>query len=84
MQAAKATSETMGGLKPYVILARGARVILTSNLWISQGLVNGATGTLRHFIFPRNVQPPQLPLAIVVEMDNEYKGPHLNNKPRLF
>ena len=80
--AAHADSDLLSGLRPYLCLARGARVMITSNLWIDRGLVNGATGTLRHFIFEQNAQPPQLPIAIVVEMDAEYKGPHLNQKHR--
>ena len=72
----------MCGLRPYLCLARNTRVMITSNLWIRQGLVNGATGTIRHFIFAENSKPPELPLAIVVEMDSDYTGPHLLNKPR--
>ena len=58
--------------------------MITSNLWTDCGLVNGATGTLRHFIFEKNANPPQLPVAIVIEMDAEYRGPHLENKTRYF
>lgn len=72
----------MGGLKPYLCLVRGARVMLTSNLWVNKGLVNGATGTLRHLIFPQGAAPPTLPRVLIVEMDEGYDGPHLHNKPR--
>ncbi len=72
--------DQMNGLRPYLCLVRGARLMLTSNLWISKGLVNGACGTL----FKPGDVPPQLPLAIVVEMDEPYNGPHLDGKPRLF
>jgi len=57
--------------------------MVISNIWIEAGLVNGATGTLRHFIFDPNGLPPKLPIAIVVEMDEPYNGPHLTGKPRL-
>lgn len=67
----------MSGLKPYICLARGARVMLTAKLWVQKGLVNGATGTLRHFIFEPGVATPLLPSALVVEMDQGYRGRHL-------
>jgi ATP-dependent DNA helicase PIF1 len=73
----------MSGLKPYICLARGARSMLTANLWVQKGLVNGATGTLRHFIFELGVAPPLLPIALVVEMDQGYRGPYLPGKERL-
>lgn len=75
-------SNEMSGLKPYLCLVRGARVMITSNLWVTRGLVNGATGTLRHLIFPPNFGPPTLPVALIVEMDEGYRGPHLDGKER--
>lgn len=71
------------GLQPYLCLARGAKVMIIHNIWTKVGLVNGATGVIRHFIFEKGVIPPALPLAIVVEMDEPYNGPHLLGKPRL-
>lgn len=83
-KAAHVKPENIGGLWPFLCLARGTRVMITSNLWIQKGLVNGATGTLRHFIFKKDEKPPSLPLALVVQMDRDYKGPELNGKPRLI
>ena len=75
-------SDDMMGLQPYLILSANSRVMLISNQWIKQGLTNGAMGTLRHFIFTDGAGPPNLPIAIVVEMDVGYNGPHLAGKPR--
>ena len=67
----------MSGLEPVVFLAKGARVMLTINLWSSVGLCNGATGTVVDIIYQNNHQPPDLPLAVIVEFEN-YRGPVFN------
>lgn len=74
--------ENMFGLEKELLLARGARVMLTSNEWTDIGLTNGATGTVRHIIYNPDDRPPSMPVAIVLEMDRWYNGPHLTNKPR--
>ena len=70
------------GLEASLYLARGARVMITQNVWVNKGLVNGATGTLKHLIFKEGDGPPNLPVAIIVEMDLGYNGPSLEGKPR--
>ena len=79
--AKKVSSDDMSGLEPVVFLARGARVMLTMNLWSSVGLCNGATGTVVDIIYQHNHQPPDLPIAVLVEFEN-YRGPVFNvNQP---
>lgn len=34
------------GLQPRLLLMEGAKVMLTRNLWIPQGLTNGTTGVI--------------------------------------
>ena len=68
--AAKAPADDAGGLEAVVCLAHSARVMLTSNLWVDVGLVNGAMGT----IFYRTGGPPDLPIAVMVRFDS-YSGP---------
>ena len=43
--------EGMSGLEQIVFLAKGAKVMLTMNLWPHVGLCNGATGTAHDFIY---------------------------------
>ena len=64
-----------------MFLAKGARVMLTMNLWSSAGLCNGVTGTVVDIIDQNNHQPPDLPFAVIVEFEN-YRGPGFNcNQP---
>ena len=76
--AKKIPSDDITGLKPVVFLAKGARDMLTMNLWSSVGLCNGATGTVVDIIYQNNHQPPDLPIAIIVEFEN-YRGPAFNH-----
>lgn len=70
----------MYGLQPTILIAKGARVMLTMNLWPSVGLCNGSTGIIKHIIYAQHQQPPLLPIAVVVKFDN-YNGPSISNIP---
>ena len=73
-RAKKMSSDDFSGLEPVVFLAKGAKVMLTMNLWPSVGLCNGSTGTVVDFIYESNHQPPDLPVAVMVQFD-DYRGP---------
>lgn len=66
-----------GGLEAVICLAKLARVMLTSNLWVEFGLVNGAIGTIEAICY-RSGAPPDLPLAVMVKFDH-YSGPTLQD-----
>jgi len=59
------------------LLAKGGRVMLTANVWMQTGLVNGAMGTVRDILFG-NEGPPSLPVAVFVSFDR-YEGPTVSN-----
>jgi DNA replication protein DnaC len=80
--AQKVPADLMMGLNASIRIARGARVMLTANVWTEIGLTNGAAGTVRHIIFEKGFGPPNLPIAVVVEMGEWYKGPSLPGLPR--
>ncbi|CAB4019302.1 ATP-dependent DNA helicase pif1, partial [Paramuricea clavata] len=56
----KISSDDMSGLETVGFLAKGARVMLTMNLWSSVGLCNGTTGKVVDIIYQNNHQPPDL------------------------
>ena len=72
------TSDDMSGLEPTIFLAKGAKVMLTINLWVNVGLCNGATGTVVDIIYEVKHQPPDLPIAVIVHFD-DYRGPSISD-----
>ena len=76
--ASKASSDDAGGLESIVCIAHGARVMLTANLWVNVGLVNGAMGTVAAICYQDGLCPPDLPVAVTVNFDS-YIGPTLPN-----
>jgi ATP-dependent exoDNAse (exonuclease V) alpha subunit len=57
-----------------VLLCKSQRVMLTSNLWIEAGLVNGSLGEVKDIVYPLGSRPPQLPAYVTVEFQG-YCGP---------
>ncbi|CAB3988330.1 ATP-dependent DNA helicase PIF1 [Paramuricea clavata] len=74
------SAQDMLGLHPVVLTCRGARVMLTMNLWSMVGLYNGSTGTVVDIIFAESRNSPDLPVAVLVKFDN-YCGPSFSNMP---
>ena len=72
--AKNAKSNDAGGLDAVIFLARGAAVMLTSNLWQEVGLCNGATGVVEDLLFHPDRSPPCLPIAALVHFSH-YTGP---------
>lgn len=76
--AKKINSDEMSGLQPVIYLSMGAKVMLTMNLWPRAGLCNGATGTVVDFIYKNGHQPPDLPIAVIVQFD-DYRGTSISD-----
>ena len=76
--AGSAAVDDAGGLEPVVCIAHGARIMLSANLWVEVGLVNGALGTVVAICYEDNHGPPDLPVAVMVRFDS-YAGPTLSD-----
>ena len=61
-----------------LFLAKGARILLTRNLWTERGLVNGSHGYIRYIIYREgsdpNTSPYPMPDMLLVEFPT-YTGP---------
>ena len=53
-----------------ILLCVGQRVMLTCNLWVQSGLVNGALGEVIQIVYKLGTNPPQLPAYVVMEFDD--------------
>ena len=68
-----AKSDDAGGLDTVIFLARGATVMLTSNLWQEEGLCDGATGVVEDLLFHPDCPLPCLPITALV-LFSHYTG----------
>uniref|UniRef100_A0A1X7TX81 ATP-dependent DNA helicase n=1 Tax=Amphimedon queenslandica TaxID=400682 RepID=A0A1X7TX81_AMPQE len=75
--ASSASPDDAGGLVQVVKASKSARVMLTSNLWLEVGLVNGAMGTVEAICYLKD-KPLALPLPVMVWFDR-YSGPTMYN-----
>ena len=74
------SSDEMGGLEPVIYLAKGARVMLTMNIWTEVVVCNGALGTVLNFVYAKTHQPPFLPICVLVQFDEDYHGPSIDSR----
>ena len=53
-----------------LLISKHARVMLTCNLWIEVGLVNGTLGYVEEIFYRPRRAPPKLPLYVLVKFKN--------------
>ena len=64
-------------------LCHGQRVMLTCNLWVEVGLVNGALGYAKDIFYTPTSKPPQLPMFTTVVFDKYVGVPFDENNENL-
>ena len=78
LKAAEASSDDAGNLHAELLLAIGCRIILTENIWVERGLVNGALRTVIDILWQAGADSRKHPpYALVVAFDG-YEGPDLS------
>ena len=75
--ASKLSADDMGSLQPQILLTKGARVMLTKNLWTEVGLINGAMGPVKRIIYQLGHSHNSLPIAVITQFDDTYIGPSI-------
>ncbi len=74
-------TRTLPNLESSIQICCDAKVMLTVNLWVEKELMNGAFGKIRNLIFESSMNPPNMPVAIVIEMGSNYTGSSLPGLP---
>ena len=83
-------SDDFRGIENELLLCEAARVLLTQNLWVEAGLMNGALGFVRGYMWPEGGDPHsekmelRTPLCVFVEFDSVNLGVDEEGKPRTF
>ena len=73
------------GLEAEVKFAKGSKVMLRSNLWVSAGLTNGSLGTVHDILYEpdSSALPPALPVAVCVDFVGYLGPPWDSNHPKV-
>ena len=75
MKPEECSPDAFRGMENELLLCEGARVLLTQNLWVEAGLMNGAIGELKGYMWPEGGDPhspypkKRSPLCVFVEFD---------------
>ena len=79
------------GLENEIMVCQGARVLLTQNLWVEAGLMNGALGTVVGYMWPTGADPHhptekslRAPIIVFVEFDDVNLGGDEHGVERTF
>ncbi|XP_057860677.2 uncharacterized protein LOC131069328 [Cryptomeria japonica] len=65
-----------------LLISKNARVMLTINLWIEAGLVNGALGYVENIVYKPRSMPPEPPTYVMVKFDTYSRIPFNAQNPQ--
>ena len=68
-------TERAQGLNNLLFLSKGAKIVLTSNIWSEAKLVNGAQGTVEFIIYEEGKFPPNHQPSFIICHFPAYVGP---------
>jgi ATP-dependent DNA helicase PIF1 len=72
--ASKASVDEADNLPTELLLCVGAQVMLTTNLWTEQGLVNGSIGTIHNILWDTDLDPSVTMPSMLLVRFSEYTG----------
>ena len=70
------TADDFRGMEAELLMCTGARVLLTQNLWVEAGLMNGALGVVKGFMWSEDADAQsekieqRTPLCVFIEFDS--------------
>jgi hypothetical protein len=77
-------SDRADGLQKIIFLCKNAKVMLTTNLCVHFGLLNGANGTIIDLISKNENRPANsLTDVVMVQFDNNSGPPFIEENPRI-
>lgn len=82
-KASEVEAADAGNLHKKIPLVIGARVMLTENIWIDKGLVNGSIGTIYDFAWRTGADTTTQPPSVVLIKFDQYVGPPCFDDPEL-
>ena len=77
--AKQGTSEQASRLEPTLFSSKGAKAMLTRNVFTQQGFINGSFGVVKALMHEQRDCPPNLPQAVVVQFPSFKGKSHLSD-----
>ena len=67
-----------------LLITNNARVMLTTNLWIEAGLVNGLLGYIKNIVYKPGTSSLEPPAYVTIEFDNYSRVPFDDHQPNII